>query len=109
MIIKKIAYYISAFLVGFALFFLFAFASPALAQTSGTSCSQTGFIPCVRTKFQTKFPFDIFFNLPSGTAITCPKITLMYKEFDICFLYDSFKIIKYPIAAALLVKLYIFA
>jgi hypothetical protein len=109
---KKISYYFASFAIGFSLFILlnlFVFSAPAAAQTSGSSCQQSGFISCVTTKFSTKFPFDIFANIPAGSAVSCPKIEFFFKEFDICFLYDAIKVLKFPAVAALLVRLYIYA
>jgi hypothetical protein len=65
------------------------------------------FISCVSGKISKKFPFDILFNLPS-TQITCPKANFFGSEFDLCFIYEVMRLMKYPIAAALIMKIFLF-
>ena len=62
------------------------------------------FISCISGKISKKFPFDILFNLPSA-QITCPKVNFFESEFDLCFIYEAMRLMKYPIAAALIIKL----
>jgi hypothetical protein len=64
------------------------------------------FIGCVSGKISKKFPFDIF-SLPSS-QITCPKVNFFGSEFDLCFIYEAMRLVKYPIAAALIVKIFLF-
>lgn len=71
------------------------------------SCGNENFIGCISDKFSTKFPFDILFNLPS-TQITCPRINFFDSEFDLCFIYEAMRLMKYPIAAALVIKLFLY-
>jgi hypothetical protein len=82
----------------------------AIAATTPTpSC--TNVVSCVQGQFSKKFPFDLLSNLPKE-KISCPKVSFRFAElsrdFDFCFFYDFMRIIKYPIAAALLIKIYIF-
>jgi hypothetical protein len=65
------------------------------------------FISCIYGKISKKFPFDILFNLPS-TEITCPKVNFFGSEFDLCFIYEAMRLFKYPIAAALIIKLFLY-
>ena len=65
------------------------------------------FISCIAGKISKKFPFDILFNLPS-TQITCPRVNFFGSEFDICFIYEAMRLMKYPIAAALIIKLFLY-
>lgn len=71
------------------------------------SCGDENFIACITGKFSKKFPFDIIFNLPS-TEITCPKVKFFGSEFDICFIYEAMRLMKYPISAALIIKLFLY-
>jgi hypothetical protein len=64
------------------------------------------FIGCITGKFSKKFPFDIF-SLPS-TEITCPKVNFFGEDFDLCFIYEALRLFKYPIAAALIIKLFLY-
>ncbi|MBD0385196.1 MAG: hypothetical protein ICV54_01350 [Nostoc sp. C3-bin3] len=70
-------------------------------------CEIEGFVACITSKFSSKFPLDIFLNLPS-TQITYPKVNFFGKEFDLCFIYEAMRLMKYPIAAALVVKLFLY-
>lgn len=93
----------------------FLFQSPALAQAKPNDCSKT-FIGCVTSKFATKAPFDILGNIPKEKA-TCPAINFtvgtgtfsVSRDFDICWIYDLVKILKYPLMAALIIKIYLFS
>jgi hypothetical protein len=71
------------------------------------SCRDENFIACIADKFSKKFPFDILFNLPP-TQITCPKVNFFGSEFDLCFIYEAMRLIKYPIAAALVMKIFLY-
>jgi hypothetical protein len=71
------------------------------------SCGNENIGACISDKFSKKFPFDIFFNLPS-TKITCPKVNFFGSEFDLCFIYEALRLMKYPIAAALVIKLFLY-
>jgi hypothetical protein len=70
-------------------------------------CEVEGFTICIARKFSTKFPFDILFNLPSA-EITCPTVNFFGSEFDLCFIYEVMRLMKYPIAAALIVKFFLY-
>lgn len=71
------------------------------------SCGNENIGACISDKFSKKFPFDILFNLPS-TQITCPKVIFFASEFDLCFIYEAMRLMKYPIAAALIIKLFLY-
>lgn len=87
---------------------LTVFASfPAQAAFTPTTCSNN-FLTCVTTKFASKFPFDIFGNV-TPEEITCPSISFFSKPFDMCFLYNTVKVLKYPLVASLLIKIYLFS
>jgi hypothetical protein len=94
---------------------IFLFPRPALAQAKPADCSKS-FVSCVTSKFATKAPFDILGNIPKEKA-TCPAINFtvgtgafsVSRNFDICFLYDLVKILKYPLMAALIIKIYLFS
>ena len=83
------------------------FSSASLAAATPTACSNS-FLTCVTTKFASKFPFDIFGNI-SSEAITCPSISFFSRPFDMCFLYNTVKVLKYPLVASLLIKIYLFS
>jgi hypothetical protein len=93
---------------------IFIFPSSALAQAKPSDCSK--FVDCVTSKFATKAPFDILGNIPKGKA-TCPAINFtvgtgafsVSRDFDICWIYDLVKIVKYPLMAALIIKIYLFS
>jgi hypothetical protein len=70
-------------------------------------CEVQGVIACVTDKFSRKFPFDIIGNLPES-RITCPKVNFFGSEFDLCFIYEAMRLMKYPIAAALAIKLFMY-
>ncbi len=94
---------------------IFLFPSPALAQAKPNDCSKS-FVSCVTSKFAKKAPFDILGNIPKEKA-TCPAINFtvgtgafsVSRNFDICFLYDLVRIVKYPLVAALIIKIYLFS
>jgi hypothetical protein len=65
------------------------------------------FISCISGKISKKFPFDILFNLPSA-QITCPQVNFFGADFDLCFIYEAMRLFKYPIAAALIIKLFLY-
>jgi hypothetical protein len=65
------------------------------------------FISCISGKISKKCPFDILFNLPSA-QITCPKLSFFDSEFDLCFIYEAMRLMKYPIVAALVIKIFLF-
>jgi len=69
------------------------------------SCGNENIGACFSDKFSKKFPFDILFSLPS-TQITCPKVNFFGSEFDLCFIYEAMRLMKYPIAASLIIKLF---
>ncbi len=64
------------------------------------------FISCITGKISKKFPFDVF-SLPS-TQITCPKVIFFGSEFDLCFIYEAIRLMKYPITAALIMKVFLY-
>jgi hypothetical protein len=94
---------------------LFFFPSSALAQAKPSDCSKS-FVGCVTTKFATKAPFDIVSNIPKN-KVSCPKISFtvgtgafsVSRDFDICWIYDLVKIVKYPLMASLIIKIYLFS
>lgn len=94
---------------------IFLFPGTALAQAKPPDCSKS-FVRCVTSKFATKSPFDIVSNIPKQKA-TCPKISFtvgtgafaVTRDFDICWIYDLVKVVKYPLMAALIIKIYLFS
>jgi hypothetical protein len=70
-------------------------------------CEVEGFVTCIASKFSRKFPFDIISNLPS-TQITCPLVNFFGSRFDLCFIYEAMRLMKYPIAAALVIKFFLY-
>jgi hypothetical protein len=70
----------------------------------------------VSSKFAAKAPFDILSNIPEA-KLTCPKISFtvgtgtfaVSRDFDICWIYDLVKVVKYPLMASLLIKIYLFS
>jgi hypothetical protein len=94
---------------------IFLFPSAALAQAKPNDCSKS-FVGCVTTKFATKAPFDIVSNIPKAKT-TCPKISFtvgtgafaVSRDFDICWIYDLVKVVKYPLMTALIIKIYLFS
>lgn len=93
---------------------IFLFPGTALAQAK-PDCSKS-FINCVTSKFATKAPFDIVSNIPKE-KISCPAISFtvgtgafaVSRDFDICWIYDLVKVVKYPLMAALIIKIYLFS
>lgn len=81
-------------------------------QQNNQNRSCNNVVACVQDKFSKKFPFDMLGNI-SKEEISCPKVSFSFAEiqrdFDFCFIYNFLKIIKYPIAAALLMRIYIFS
>jgi hypothetical protein len=73
-------------------------------------CVDDGFVTCVATKFSKKFPFDIIGNLPSS-AITCPALSIELigesRTFDLCWIYEGMRPLKYAVAMSLLIKLFL--
>jgi len=94
---------------------IFLFPAPALAQARAADCSNS-FVNCVTSKFSAKFPFDIAANIPSN-QIQCPAINFtvgtgtfsVSRNFDICWIYDLVRVVKYPLMAALIIKIYLFS
>jgi len=90
-------------------------AGQAIAATTPKDCSKT-FIGCVTSKFSSKFPFDTVANIPKDKA-QCPKITftvgngnfVVSRDFDVCWIYDLVRVVKYPLMAALIIKIYLFS
>ncbi len=88
---------------------------PALAQTTQSDCSKS-FVSCVSLKFAAKAPFDILSNIPKAKA-TCPKISFtvgtgtfaVSRDFDICWIYNLVQVVKYPLMASLIIKIYLFS
>jgi hypothetical protein len=93
----------------------FLFQSSALAQTAPSNCSNS-FIGCVTSRFSTKFPFNIVANIPRN-QIQCPAVNFtvgtgtfsVSRNFDICWIYDLVRVVKYPLMAALIIKIYLFS
>lgn len=54
---------------------------------------------------ETKFPFDAFGNIPSGSSSACPRVIFFNREKEICFVNDIFGYAKYPVWAAFLIRL----
>jgi hypothetical protein len=69
-------------------------------------------VGCIPQKLSSKFPFDIFAGL-SSQEITCPRITVSFpgvsRDFDLCWIYQAMRPIKYAIAISLLVKIYLYS
>jgi hypothetical protein len=94
---------------------IFLFPRPALAQAKPSDCSKS-FVGCVTSKFATKAPFDILGNIPKE-KVTCPAINFtvgagafsVSRSFNICFIYDLVKVVKYPLMAALIIRIYLFS
>lgn len=70
-------------------------------------CSTQNLLGCIGSKFDNRFPFAIMGNLPSGSALTCPQVEFFGYAFDACFIYDSIKVLKYPVIVSLLIKILI--
>lgn len=102
---KRIKRFLLAFLLSCSLFFFLSF--PARAEAQPTACSN-GFLTCVTSQFMSKFPFDIFSTVDVG-EITCPQLVFFEKPFEFCFLYEAIRILKYPLVASVLIKMYIFS
>ena len=68
------------------------------------ACITLGFPACVGAKIITRFPFDIFLNIPAA-AINCPSVQFFGHSYDLCWLYELMRWLKYPIALSLLIKL----
>jgi hypothetical protein len=85
----------------------FVFAVPVSAQSGPSNCPSV--FTCVFDALKTKFPFDIFGTLPVSATLTCPLITFFNRDFDFCFLYDGVQVVKYPIIASLLIKIYVYS
>lgn len=68
------------------------------------------FVSCVSSKIAQKFPFDIFGNLPSS-AITCPALTIALlsesRTFDLCWIYEGMRPLKYAVVISLIVKFFL--
>jgi len=65
------------------------------------------FVGCISQKFSQKFPFDILVNLPSWSS-SCPQIEFFGFDYELCWLDDLMRILKYPIGFSLIFKLYRF-
>lgn len=92
--------------ISFALI-IFLFASPSIAQEEPPAECDNGFFTCITGNFADKFPFDIFANIEL-TEQECPSVTFFFKPFELCFILDLFKIMKYPVIASLLMKIYVY-
>jgi hypothetical protein len=90
-----------------SLFLILLWGNPAHAEATPTACTNN-FLGCVTTQFFSKFPFDIFASL-SPSEVTCPEIVFFQRSFEFCFLYDAVRILKYPLVASVLIKMYIFS
>jgi hypothetical protein len=94
----------------------FLFQSSALAQAAPSNNCGNSFVGCVTSRFSAKFPFDIVANIPSN-QIQCPAINFtvgtgafsVSRNFDICWIYDLVRIVKYPLMASLIIKIYLFS
>jgi hypothetical protein len=96
------------FLVILSFFLTVLMVRPAHAQSqSATGCSNN-FLTCVTSRFADKFPFDIFANIEPA-EIVCPSISFFNRPFDVCFIYETVRVLKYPLVASLLIKMYIFS
>jgi hypothetical protein len=73
-------------------------------------CEVEGFVACVTSKLSSRFPFDILANLPNN-EITCPFLTIVlfgeWRSFDLCWVYQAIRPLKYAVAMSLLIKLFI--
>lgn len=71
---------------------------------SPPACITVGFPACVGAQIITRFPFDIFLNIPAA-SINCPTVEFFEHVYDICWLYELMRWLKYPMALSLLIKL----
>jgi hypothetical protein len=55
-----------------------------------------------------KFPFDIMGDMSSSSANQCPSVTLLVKEFEVCWLLDLIKFFKYPLIIGFLIRILVF-
>jgi hypothetical protein len=62
------------------------------------------FPECLVNEISKKFPFDIFLGI-NQVGLTCPGVTFFGFYYDLCFIYEALRFVKYPIAVALIVKL----
>jgi hypothetical protein len=67
-------------------------------------CAQIGAFNCLKNHLSSKFPFDLLAP-PVASGSACPKVSFFEKEFDICWLDESIKLLKYPVVVALLIKM----
>lgn len=97
---KLIFFTLSSFLI--VNFFL---PLPVQAQQQPPTCR----LSCIGTSFQQIFPFDIFSGIPSGQELECPSFTIFERDFEFCLIVDAISAIKFPLIAALLIKIYLFS
>lgn len=62
------------------------------------------FPECIGDQISKKFPFDIFLGVEL-VPLTCPGVEFYGFFYDLCFIYEALRFLKYPVALALLVKL----
>lgn len=62
------------------------------------------FPQCVLDQVGKAFPFDIFLSV-SEVPLTCPSVEFFGFYYDLCFIYEALRFIKYPIAAGLIIKI----
>jgi hypothetical protein len=96
------------FLVILAFLLTVLMVNPAQAQSQPASSCSSNFLTCVTSRFGDKFPFDIFANIEPA-EIACPSISFFERPFDVCFIYETVRVLKYPLVASLLIKMYIFS
>jgi hypothetical protein len=96
------------FLLVLSLILTIPLVPPAHAQAQSSAGCSNNFLTCVTGRFADKFPFDLFSNI-EPQQITCPSISFFERPFDVCFIYDTVRVLKYPLVASLLIKMYIFS
>jgi hypothetical protein len=96
------------FLVILSFFLTVLMVSPAHAQSQPAQVCSNKFLTCVTGRLANKFPFDIFANIEPA-EIACPSISFFERPFDVCFIYETVRVLKYPLVASLLIKMYIFS
>jgi hypothetical protein len=62
------------------------------------------FPQCVVEEIVKVFPFDIFLGIPN-VPLSCPSVSFFDFYYELCFLYEALRLIKYPIAVSLLIKI----
>lgn len=61
---------------------------------------------CLKNAFNSIFPFDIF-ALPADLSLICPALVFFGYPWDLCWAYELFRWLKYPIVVSLSIKLWL--